>query len=366
MDSSRAICRYLLGLFFLFSCTQKHPPPKVSRAYYYWRTDNMTTGEESFLKQQGVRKLYTHLMDVDWSDVYGPIPVAGHDLNFINSMVNSDSTPVEIIPVIFLTNKTFERIDSFDIPVLAKRLVRRCLPAYDSVDEAYEHRNYNFLFDRPVRPKEIQFDCDWTQKTASYYFSFLREVKRLLPSDSIRISATVRLHQYKYFNRTGVPPVDRGMLMLYNLSNPKRYGPTNSIFDRQHAAEYFTSERPYPLPLDIALPAWSWCIVYRNHEFYQVENGLDEKELAQASFLKPGANHFYRVTQDTVFRDLYLRPGDEIKAEGIDEQALNDAVKLAQKAVNTDSFSVALFELSEKEFHHYSHESLTKVYTSFR
>ena len=365
MDGFRKLCFLSTSFLFILSCSNKKP--EVTRAYYYWRTNGATWQERKFLKQNGIRKLYAHLMDVDWSNVFGAIPVANHELVNMNlEFVRYDSFPVQIVPVVFITNKTFERIDSSDIETLAIRLVRRCLPAYDAVDRNYESRNHSSYFGLAVKPNEIQFDCDWTETTRGKYFAFLRKVKSLLPSDSIKVSATIRLHQFKYPNKTGVPPVDRGMLMIYNISDPKKYGTDNSIFEEKKAAAYFTSNKKYPLPLDMALPAWSWCIIYRNKQFYQVENELDEQELKTLSFLRPRGNHFYQVTQDTVFRDLFLRPGDEIKAESTDKLSLKAAAKLATKAVNADAYTVSLFELSEQEIQRYNNEKLLEVYSSFR
>lgn len=317
------------------------------------------------LKEHRVEKLYVHLMDVDWSYSQGPIPVTQNELELTHTALTQyDSFPKQLVPVIFITNKTFEQIDSFDIPLLATRLVRRCLPQYDALDADYEKR-HNIPADRgTILPKEIQIDCDWTPRTKGKYFFFLQKVKSMLP-DSTILSATIRLHQYKYPATTGVPPVHRGMLMVYNISDPKKYTDLNSIFDRKLAAAYFTSDKKYPLPLDIVLPAWSWSIVYRNHEFYQVENGLNEEDLKAVSFLKATGNHFYTVTQDTVYHDLFLRIGDEIKTEGIDSTALKAATALSKKAVNTDSFTVSLFELSKKEFQQYNYEIINEVYTSF-
>ncbi|MEO8174672.1 MAG: hypothetical protein ABI581_16370 [Sediminibacterium sp.] len=326
---------------------------------------DITSKEKIFLKQHGIEKLYVHLMDIDWNAVQGAIPVTSNEHLLTNNVLKAfDSFPKELVPVIFITNKTFERIDSFDIPLLAMRAVRRCLPAYDEMDRDYEDR-HSFPFRKgAIRPKEIQFDCDWTNKTKGKYFSFLNEVNRLVPAD-IQISATVRLHQFKYPAKTGVPPVDRGMLMVYNISDPKQYGNHNSIFESSKAEAYFNSVETYPLPLDIVLPAWSWCIVYRNKQFYQVENGLTEEDLKKASFLKSTGNHYYSVIKDTVYHDLFLRPGDEIKSESIDEKDLREATAISKKAVNSSSFTISIFELSEKEFQQHSHENIDKVYSSY-
>lgn len=364
MDSHRRLCLFFFFIPICFSCKQV-PDKKITRAYYFWRISPPTYTETRFLKEHHIEKLYVHLLDVDWSPAQGPVPVTGNELELTNGALRQyDSFPQQLVPVIFITNKTFERIDSFDIPLLAKRLVRRCLPEYDAMDDAYEERNSIKAYRGTFPPKEIQFDCDWTAGTKGKYFRFLEEVKSLLP-DSTILSATIRLHQYKYPTKTGVPPVNRGMLMVYNISDPKQYSQPNSIFDKNKAAAYFTSNTKYPLPLDIVLPAWSWCIVYRDHQFYQVENELTEDDLKAVPFLRPTGNHRYTVTQDTVYNDLFLRIGDEIKAEGIDAAALKDAMRLSQKAVNTDSFTVSLFELSEKEFQQYKNETINEVYTSF-
>jgi hypothetical protein len=366
MDSYHRLKPFSLPLLFILLTCCSHPPRRIERAYYYWKTGEANSTERQFLKEQHIQKLYVRQLDVDWSDMQGPIPLNGTSIEPMNKQLAMyDSFPVQMVPVVFITNKTFERIAPKEIPLLAKRLVRRCLPSYDSTDIRYEHNHYLHFYGGPIKPKEIQFDCDWTAKTSSAYFQFLKEVRKLAP-DSIIISATIRLHQYKYPDKTGVPPVNRGMLMVYNISDPKQYTPEQSIFDITKASAYFTHTKKYKLPLDIALPAWSWCLVFRDHKFYQIENGIAESDLRQQAFLKYKGNHYYQVTQDTVYSNLFLRPGDEIKAEGVDDAMLQQAALLAGKAINTPDFTVTLFELSEQEINRYSHETINQVYSSFR
>src|SRR6202008_1284550 len=95
----------------------------------------------------------------------------------VNHWVNHyDSLQIQIVPVVFITNKTFQRIDSSDIPLLAKRVVRRCILSYDDEDSKWEkeHRAWGVA----IQPSEIQIDCDWTEGTRRQYFNFLEEVKR--------------------------------------------------------------------------------------------------------------------------------------------------------------------------------------------
>jgi hypothetical protein len=360
---SRLLSISILLLVLFSSCSEK---AEVSKGFYFWRTSFIEPEEQKFLREQNIQKVYARLMDIDWNEVQGAIPVSHTDVEELHyHLTHYDSLKLYTVPVIFITNKTFERINPKEIPLLAKRIVRRCLPAYDSTDVAYETRNYYTHYVQWLKPLEIQFDCDWTVKTAPAFFKFLREVNALLPG-GIDISATIRLHQYKYFSKTGVPPVDRGMLMMYNISDPKKYSKVNSIFDVKQAKAYFNTNKKYPLPLDIALPSWSWCIIYRNKEFYQVENGLSEEDLRQLAFLKPTGDHFYTVTKDTVYRELFLRPGDEIKAEGIDAQLMTEAAKLARSAVNSDRYTVSFFDLTYKDIKQFPNETFSKLYASFR
>lgn len=362
---SRNQSLFSLSIFLLFfSCNTQ--PNMVTRSYYYWRSGNaISSVEKAFLRENNISKLYVRAFDVDWNEVQGSIPIFGNDIDYFNRQLNVyDSLKVSIVPVIFITNKTFQKIDSADIPTLAQRVLRRGLPAFDSADIIAE-KNYGSNRSGPF-PAEIQFDCDWTVSTAKKYFYFLQTVRSLLLQKNTLLSATIRLHQFKYPEKTGVPPVDRGILMVYNVNSATEHSSVNSIFDNNKAGLYFTKNKKYALPLDFALPAFSWSIVFRKGKFYQIENALSKETLDTCQFLSAGKNGFYQVLQDTVFRNLFLRPGDEIKAETVGNTELQQAAKLARKAIDTDSFSVSLFELSENEIKNYSHETINSVYNSFR
>src|SRR5438270_3704045 len=172
MDIYRRPCLFIFIILFSCSCSQPHTK-KICRAYYFWRMSEPTEIERKFLKEHAIEKLYVHLLDVDWSLTQRAIPVANNELQLTRYAFQwYDSFPKQLVPVVFITNKTFERIDSLDIPLLARRLVRRCLPAYDSMDVAYEERHCISDDDGTIPPGEIQFDCDWTASTRGKYFHF--------------------------------------------------------------------------------------------------------------------------------------------------------------------------------------------------
>ena len=104
-----------------------------------------------------------------------------------------------------------------------------------------------------IQTRTIQFDCDWTEETKDNYFGFLRQY-RLLSGNVI--SAAIRLHQLKYSDSTGIPPVDYGVLLYYNTGNDDE-GEDRSIYERSMTHRYTPSLRSYPLTLDIALPIFS-------------------------------------------------------------------------------------------------------------
>ena len=350
-------------LFLIFSILVSCKERQITKSYYFWRNSSYLPKEETdFLREHKIKKLYAKCLDIDWSEGNRAYPVSINGLDYLyHELTRYDSLDIDIVPVVFITNKTFLNIDSSEIELLAKRVLRKCFRSFDSVDKATESRNsYGFT------PKEIQFDCDWTVTSAKKYFYFLETIRSLSAENTVRISATIRLHQFKYPEKTGVPPVDRGMLMVYNIGNLKEYNNVNSIFDHNKAKAYFNKSKKYKLPLDIALPAYSWCIVFRDKKFYQIENEMPADTLFTSSFLRPVGNNFFRVNKDSTFFDLYLRPGDEIKLEKIDDKTILQAARLARRAVNDDSCSISLFELSSNEISNYSYETIEQVYSVFR
>lgn len=198
-------------------------------SFYYWQpvfaTDSMET---NVLKDNDVRMLYVRYFDVDRAD--------SDSLAQTSSLIRFDQLPsgYAIVPVIRLHNNVFEHLDSAALPALAARVL-----ALVRGINASAHLN----------TAETQFDCDWTQSTRDNYFNFLRRYGVL--SGSV-ISSTIRLQQLNA-DHNGVPPVDHGVLIFYNMDNadtPVR----NPAYERPVAHRYTPSLRSYPLSLDLALP----------------------------------------------------------------------------------------------------------------
>ena len=213
---------------------------------YYWRTDlRLDSLERRFLSQYHISKVYCRYFDVVMTDD-GPMPNA--------TITFTDTLPagVEMVPTVYITEDCMhQRHDS-----LAAQLVRRILQMNETNDI------------RSVR--ELQIDCDYTARSRQRYYDFLKEVKSQLatlhpsrapsvtsvlrPSAPFTLSTTIRLHQLSMTP----PPVDYGVLMVYNTGDPRRFTERNPVLDMRDVAPYLRYLADYSLPMGAAYPVFLW------------------------------------------------------------------------------------------------------------
>ena len=187
-------------------------------------------------------------------------------------------------------------------------------------------------------------------------------MKELKPQ--ILLTCTLRLHQFKYPSKTGVPPVDELYLMCYNTGDVKKLNENNSIFNYANAKPYFENVQPYPKKLNFALPAFSWAIIFKNNQFYKIDNSLDESIFTDKTITKKqGKNNLYQMQIDTVINDKFLRKGDLIRVENISEEAMLQAANLCSKAVNSNDFKVVFYDISHINKSNY--EMVHKAFSDF-
>lgn len=215
-------------------------------AVYYWRTDlRLDSTERAFLKQYHIKKVYCRYFDVVMSDSLGPMPNA--TLKF------SDAMPigVEIIPTVFIVENCMHQKPNG----LARKIVDRILQMNETNDI------------KGVR--EIQIDCDYTARSRMFYYQFLEELRLVLSTINYKLSTTIRLHQLSM----KVPPVDYGVLMLYNTGHPMKFMERNPILDIRDVAPYLRYLEDYDLPLAAAYPVFLW---------HRIIQGVDIEHVATA------------------------------------------------------------------------------------
>ena len=266
----------LAGL--LVSCAKEPSPMDEMNAVYYWRTElRLNDVERQFLSDHHIRKVYCRYFDVvmdsqkDASSVsfrerpwQKPSPRPNATLAFADTL----PADVELVPTVYITEDCMhEHHDS-----LAALIVRRIL-------QMNETNNI-----RGVR--EIQIDCDYTSRSRPVFYDFLKEMKTELNSQTSNLnsslgsaaslveeistlSATIRLHQLQM----EAPPVDYGVLMLYNTGDPRRFHERNPILDECDVQPYAQYLGDYPLPLAAAYPVYRW---QRQVEGVRIEHTVDK------------------------------------------------------------------------------------------
>ena len=332
------------------------PPRQVAPAFYHWQTKLQLKGpERSYLDSLQVHKLYVKFFDVDWDEATAqPLPLAALEAD-TNGLAG-----LELVPTIFLTNRSLLHMAPAEIDGLAARIfdkITRLMPAGCP----------------PLR--EVQFDCDWTLQTRDRFFALIDSFRKTAlaaqknpaPAAQLRISATIRLHQYKYFEKTGVPPVDRGMLMCYNMGDVENWETDNSILDLAATGQYLSPGRTssYPLPLDIALPLFHWGVVYRDEKLVKLMHGLGEGELQGGPFAKLGPRR-YQVERNTYLQGFYLYEGDLIRLETADLAELRKAGPLLASAAARQGFTLAFYHLDTSTLRQYPAADLERVMEEWR
>jgi hypothetical protein len=347
-------------------CDVNHAPPvpPVERGFYSWGAAlKLSAPELSALASTGATRLYLRLFRVDWPQgAAAPLPMA--PLQLVDGVRLPDK--LELVPVVVLQEAIFRRLDEAGVALLAAKVwaqVRAQLPAIRTASTP------------PLR--ELQLDCDWTAASRAGYFAFAKALGHLVRPAGVALSATIRLHQIKYRERTGVPPVERGMLLFFGMGNAQPAdGPRESdrvIFDASVASGYLERLQAYPLPVDLALPILSWTVHRRGGEPIAILQGTDPSELAALPYLEPaapagpGAPARYHVTQKSLLHGAELHYDDILAGDEIDPRTALQAAELVAPALPPRGAgsrrAVALFDLSEGSLRrHDPQQSLERIF----
>ncbi|MFH7015257.1 hypothetical protein [Flavobacterium sp. FlaQc-47] len=356
---------------------------EVVRSFCYWKTDlNFQKEDDSLIKDLKVQHMYVRFFDVDWNPyAKEPLPVATiHDIRL------NESNP-EITPSIFIINEVVLQSDKKQLDSLAIRIARRVQIIGEKINETkadnvanaivypkdyYKQQNYKRINYDSVKAielaklkvdfKEILIDCDWTEKSKDNYFYLLKQIKKGFPT--AQISATIRLWQYKYASKAGIPPVDKGLLMCYNLTKPEDFNSKNSIGTSEELAQYITHDQ-YKLKLDIALPLYSWAVVFRGNQFKGILSDYDQLR-SDTIKLKKTSDTKYVLQDDILVGQTYLRNGDEIRIEKISEDELEKMISIVKSKIKIDNQTkVTFFSFDKKYINDYGTQNISGYYESF-
>ena len=339
---------FYAGWFFFGLFITQCSSHKVTPAFYYWKTVfDLTNQERSYLKQLKIEKLYIRYFDVDWH------PQQKEAVPIKEVTWKTKDIPVpQIIPTVFITNRTLFNISYNRLEKLGNNIANKIAEKSKGLPN--------------VQINEIQLDCDWSGQTRKRFFKLIEILKLKLKSKGIEhISATIRLHQIKYFKKTGVPPVDRGMLMFYNMGNLDGSNTNNSILDLKIARRYLTKPGKYPLKLDVALPVYRWAVVKRRGRVVKLLNNLKNDTFAKCRFFRQKGENEVEVIKSTYVGSFYAYKGDLIRLEQITTPQLKQSAWMLRRFIGNKALDVAFFHLDEKTLNGYQSENLQEIYQIF-
>ena len=297
----------LTPALLLVSCHRDKPVQTLRSAYYWSTTWKMDSGKIGFIREHGIRRLYVRYFDVVKDEGGNAVP---------NATLQFDTSPVpkgmEIVPTVYIVNDCMK-----PDPSLAGKILGRIL----RMSEA------NGI--PPV--KEIQTDCDWTASTQDTYFNFLKQLRAKAQKKNIRLSATIRLHQLSMTP----PPVDKGVLMMYNTGDVRQLECKKPILDMKDAAPYIQHLGAYPLPLSAAYPLFSWRILFRDKKFVGIMHADD---------------------------DFPVLPGDSIVTRQPGMEDIMEAVRSINHQSRETNNEVILFDLNDQNIKRFKYSDYEKIY----
>ena len=236
----------LLLCLLMTGCSERQELTE-GNAVYFWRTDlRLDSTEQSFLQRYHINKVYCRYFDVV-IDEEGTDPKPNATIAFSSTL--SDS--IELIPTVYITENCMHQKH----PGLAEKIVKRIRQMNETNDIKHV--------------SEIQIDCDYTSKSRKNYYQFLDEVKEAWGQT---LSTTIRLHQLPM----EAPPVDYGVLMIYNTGDPRKWEERNPILDIRDVQPYLKQLDSYPLPLAAAYPVYQWVRTIRN---IRIEHTVEAEEI---------------------------------------------------------------------------------------
>lgn len=327
----------LISLFIFNSCTEEKKPIV---SFYYWKTIfKLSSSEKEILKENNVTKLYIRYFDIDVnSKTHEAFPVA--PIHF-----NEKPTQFSIVPVVYIKNNVMLN-KSVDISELVSK-------TSDYIQQINVKNN--------ITIQEIQIDCDWTLASKERFLEFIEQFKK---SNKTLLSATIRLHQVKYFEKTKIPNVDKGVLMYYNMG---KIGPNalNSIYDKNVAKNYLKSLKKYPLKLNVALPIFSWAVHTRNGNVIALKNKINSADLKKdINFVQKGDNYF-QVVNNNYKNSTFYKKNDFLKIEAVSQDKLLEMAHDLHNNLAKDPEEIIFYDLDQFNIQQYEKDIFKKISTSF-
>lgn len=349
---------FLILLMVAASCAgPSTPPPSPEQgetaSVYYWKTVfRLDSAARSFIGRHGIHRVYLRMFDVSEnkyaaSEDEAAVPDASVRVDGPEYDLLKDSLSyMEFVPVVYVTLDALKAMRGNE-GILARNIVTRVsnMCAYDGLPNV----------------GELQLDCDWTASTESSFFALCDSARRSIEALRLpwRLSSTIRLHQLS----GKVPPVDKGVLMVYNTGNFNDPDAANSIISVADVKPYLRHLDGYALHLDVAYPTYSWQLLFRRRQFIGLLGGLDLNDTSR--FVRTGEN-VYAARRDIPYSDRVIRAGDMVRAETSPYTDISAVKALIEERLAGRPHSNILYHLDSDNLSKYTPDEIDDILSSRR
>ncbi|MCH5179196.1 MAG: hypothetical protein J1F13_05895 [Prevotellaceae bacterium] len=335
----RHVLTLLTLVCLLASCDHKQsadsatPPQRVNThgSVYYWKTTfDYGTWEQQFVELHGIDRIYLRLFDVAFSESrMAAMPIA--TVRFATKM----PTDVNIVPVVYITTEAVQ---------------------YGKLQDSLLYARIQAIAKQNDFPplKEIQLDCDWTGNSKEAFFDLCRKMRERAHADSIQLSATIRLHQLS----STPPPVDRGVLMLYNTGSLYDQETENSILEYKHVAQYLKSTVDYDVPLGYAFPAFQWGVVLNSqHNFKMLVRNVD---FIYSDKCRQIDKNLYVAIGNIDVGDSWIWTGDYIRVESPNTEVIKQVKILVNQKIGQGNERI-IYHLDSANLSKYNPQDIDSI-----
>lgn len=338
----------LTVLLAAWSCSENRAPQTAvhneENAVYYWKTVfHPDSSDMAFIKRHDVGRVYLRMFDISLDDEV--IPNASVKVNMEDYYLLTDSlSNKEFVPVVYITLDALKAVKGQEGELASKITTRvRNMCEYNALPNV----------------GELQLDCDWTASTESSFFSLCDSVKQSLASLGLpwRLSSTIRLHQLV----RKAPPVDNGVLMVYNTGSFNNPDAENSVISQADVEPYVKYLPDYPLHLDVAYPTYSWQLLFRKRQFVGLVNGLN---LADSTQFSRSGNHVYTARRDIPYNNRIIRAGDMVRHETSPYDEIRAVKSSIERQLIGKPHSNILYHLDSKNLSKYMADEIDNLYST--
>lgn len=322
---------FILLIILIFSSCTKEKNTKNSYAFYHWKSKAVYTDfYKEVLEITKTNHIYMHYFDIEKVQK----PKKDNDGIFPTYVLKNIAKPYnnyDIVPVVYISNSVFKtkKLNILDLSNRIQKLIHQI---------SLKHFNKKI--------NEIQLDCDWTKTTRFAYFELIKYLKK-----EFTIDVTIRLHQIKFKHKTGIPPVKKGTLMLYNIGDLKNKQ-QNSILENTIVKKYITTNTTYPLLLNVGLPLFSQTIVTNTSNKIKIIKNTERNILETDKHFKKIDHSNFEIAIDTLYKGFYLSKGFQLKLEELSETEIVNSYHTIKQSKLT---------INETIFYHLDDSSLSNI-----